>query len=217
MAKKFLDNKRIKGILFDLDGTIINSKRFHKKAWKLTCKQNGFEITKEELKMQEGRDAVEASKIILKNHELKINAKKFAKQKHENFLKIFKPKFFPMIVNTLKKLKTKYKIGLCTSANNDLIKKVFTEELIQLFDVIIKSGDYKNGKPSEEPIIMASKKIGLNLNEIAYVGDSYNDYLASKNCAIFFHFCPNKCEDMKLKRKNYVKIKNFKELLKILS
>jgi len=206
----------IKGILFDLDGTLIDSEKIHEKAWILTCNQNGFKITNEELIMQKGRDAIEASKIILKNHKLKINAKEFAKQKHENFLKMFKPKFFPMAVNALKKLKTKYKIGLCTSANKDIIEKSFSkQDLSNIFDVIIKLGDYKKGKPNNEPLILASKKMGLKLKEVAYVGDSHNDYLASKNCYELFYFCPKK-ENPKIPKK-IKRIKNFKELLNLLT
>lgn len=85
---------------------------------------------------------------------------------------------------TLKKLKAMgYKIGLITNGNSPLqYKKLQMLELTDKFDEIIVSGDTPYEKPDKRIFLMMAEKMGIEPQEMMYVGDHpLNDIEGSRN------------------------------------
>ena len=86
---------------------------------------------------------------------------------------------------TLKTLREEYKMGLVTTAEKKVID-IAKEKIPSLndFDVIITREDVTHTKPNPEVLIKGIKKLGLNRDEILYVGDLPSDILASHRAKI---------------------------------
>ncbi|HQN22284.1 MAG TPA: HAD hydrolase-like protein, partial [Thermotogota bacterium] len=55
----------IQGYIFDLDGVVVDTARFHYLAWKETARELGFELTQEDNERLKGVSRMESLEIIL--------------------------------------------------------------------------------------------------------------------------------------------------------
>ncbi|CAM3639451.1 HAD family hydrolase [Erysipelothrix urinaevulpis] len=60
--------------------------------------------------------------------------------------------------------------------------------LDKYMEVVILADDTLNHKPDPEPLDLCISRLGLMKDEVVYIGDTYDDYQASKNCGIDFAF-----------------------------
>ncbi len=91
---------------------------------------------------------------------------------------------FPEVPKTLKLLKKKgYLLGIVSNGSPYLLKKRFRPYL-NLFDVLADSKTLGIRKPSPFPIQYACKRLKIPINETIFVGDTIVDLLAAKNAKI---------------------------------
>ena len=174
-----MKNKVINCILFDFDGVLIDSLPAMEIAWKSVQNKFGISNTFADYKKYIGLPF----KDILK--QLNIN-KKYHEGINEHYSKISSQnknliKLNPYVKDTLDWLKGNFiKTGIVTSKD-----KVRTLDLIQYFqlnvEIVITPDLTEFGKPSSQPILLASKNLKLNTNEIIFVGDMESDMLCAFN------------------------------------
>lgn len=70
-----------------------------------------------------------------------------------------------------KELKPKYKIGLLSNANFNVLKDLFTPEQAKLFDASVMSYESKLIKPDKRMFELMVERLGVNLNECVFVDD----------------------------------------------
>ena len=154
---------KIKALLFDLDGTIVNvKKRYLNKIHKLTCKKLG-------LKQKSDKPSEKYWKTFNK-----IDIKK--RTDNVDIFDELNPQF-------LKKHKKNYKIGTITSTHPKTAEKEMKYlKIHDLFDVIIYA--HRNSKfgekPSPDGIIAACKRLNIQPKNAIYFGDNNRDMLTAK-------------------------------------
>lgn len=180
-------------ILFDLDGTLVDSYNSIVEAFKESfkfLKSKNFEIpykTDSEIRKLIGIPHAVTFKKICNNDEL---VSKAAEIFRETRMKA-DVKLMNHTIDVLKFLKEKdIKIGLITTSEKVVTEKILKEcKIYEFFDVIITKDDIKNPKPNPEPIFKAieilNSKFGKNfINGCVMVGDHPNDILCAKNAKI---------------------------------
>ena len=175
------------GIIFDLDGTLIDTTEFHAYTFKkaLDClKIKNSEELYEKFKTQIGKTLPEIIDTILPD----LDEEK--KKKIENLKWKFTleeiDKIKP-IQKSIKALKvfSKYPIGLFTSSTKKFSSKVLERLNIEkYFDVIVAKEDVTKGKPNPEGLTKTCEI--LNCDKCIYVGDSVYDELAAKRAKFIF-------------------------------
>ena len=63
----------IKGVIFDMDGVIVDTLDFHNKAFVLLFKEFGVSLTHEDIKRTYGRTAAENIQYLVKKYRIKRN------------------------------------------------------------------------------------------------------------------------------------------------
>ena len=173
-----------KAIIFDLDGTLLNTDLLIKKSFIHTFKKYkpGYTLSEEELLSFLGPSLKNTfSRYVEEDQvdELIQYYREYNQAHHEDYvtiypyveemLKYLKAQDFPLAVVT-----TKYKKAAILGLN------LFN--ITPYFDVIIGENDVKHSKPDPEGILCALKK--LNCQEGYYVGDNVTDIQAGKNAGI---------------------------------
>ncbi|MBE6798888.1 MAG: HAD family hydrolase [Ruminococcaceae bacterium] len=90
---------------------------------------------------------------------------------------------FPFTVPTLEQLKSRgYKLALITNGRSELQRrKIEMLGFEKYFDEIYVGGEHEKQKPSTEPFLYIAEKLGVDPNEMVYVGDNpENDVEASR-------------------------------------
>lgn len=203
-VKSVIKNMRkIRGIIYDLDGTIVSTQKLHENAWIYAGRKFKILITKQMLVDQRGISDQEASLMMLPDDKKYLFEKfKNTKIKYVNN-NLNKIKLLPHILKTIKSLtENNYNVWICTSASKNFVKKILElfKELKRIKDNIVWRESYKKEKPSPEALILTIKKMGLKKNQVYYIGDAPNDYKTSLNARIgFIYFCPNtKNKDLRI-------------------
>lgn len=161
---------KITTILFDLDGTLINSMDFHFNAWKIAFKKYNIKISKKEYFPLEGMSLNLIAEYFLIKNKKKISKKNIndiVNEKKKNYLlNANKIKVYEGLNKFLKILKkNKYKIGIVTSSHSDQVKKSLNKKFLQNFNVIVSGDMTKKNKPNPDPYLLASKLLKVHANK----------------------------------------------------
>jgi beta-phosphoglucomutase-like phosphatase (HAD superfamily) len=210
--------KKIKGVIYDLDGTIISTQKLHESAWIYAAKKLGLSITEKMLFDQRGiSDEISAAAILPSNKRNLINDFVEIKKSYVND-NIDKISIFPGTIETIHKLKNKkINVYICTSARENFVRKIleFFPELKECN--IIWREMYKNEKPMPESLNLTIKKMGINNSQVIYIGDALNDYKTSINANVrFIYFYPKEnSSDARIPKDVFV-ISSHKEIVDLL-
>lgn len=171
----------IKAVLFDLDGTLINTNDLILKSFKHTFKTMlDLEPTEEEITMNYGRPLQEIFKSYDENRiEEMINCyRKINLELHDDECKEFAD-----VDLMLQILKNKgIKIGIVTSKKSDMAERgAKLMGIFKYFDTFITPEVTIKHKPEGEPVLKACENLGVSPSEALMVGDSPYDILAGKN------------------------------------
>ena len=175
---------KIETILFDLDGTLIDTNELIIASFTHTVEKFGDRpYTREEILDFIGPPLVDSLTLVNPN---KIDDMVTAYREH-NYAKNEKyVQAYPDVVETIKKLKTKgYKMGIVTTKIHhtaELGLKIAGMEGI--FDVIIGLDDVENAKPHPEPVLTAIDQLKANPMTTLMVGDNYHDIEAGQNAGV---------------------------------
>ncbi len=97
---------------------------------------------------------------------------------------------YPKMEEVLKKYREK---GIPQGIVSAKTKKQYQIDVVEkglgvYFSAVVLADDTKNHKPHPEPLEQCLKKMGLEKEEVIYIGDALSDSLASKNAGIDFGY-----------------------------
>ena len=177
-----------KGIIFDLDGTIVDSLPYHYKAWKIFFKENKVENFSKRLKDYKGGGtldlltAVYGDKFSIK--ELKI----MTDDKEIIFREIYKNNVVPIMgfMDMFELIKSKkILVGIASNAIRKNVKMILSElKIYEKFDSIICGDEVKRGKPDPEMFDETIDRFNLKKEECLIFEDSVEGVSAAVNSRV---------------------------------
>lgn len=180
--------KKIKGLIFDLDGVIVFTDQFHYQAWKKMADKMGIYFDEEINNRLRGVSRMESLSIILKKYdgeELSLEEKeKLAEQKNTYYRNLLKTMTSEDVSDevreTLEELRKRgYKIAIGSSSQN--AKMILNQVgLTDAFDEISDGTNIVRSKPDPEVFLKAADFLGLEPEECAVVEDAYAGIDAAK-------------------------------------
>ncbi|MES2411037.1 MAG: beta-phosphoglucomutase [Bacteroidota bacterium] len=165
-----------KAFIFDLDGVIVDTARYHFLAWQKIAADLGIEFTPEHNEELKGVSRVRSLDIILRLGNIQAsedNKNKWLKQKNEDYLAYIEhmdeSEILPGVLNILEFIKEKNQlIGLGSASKNarPILEKV---KILHLFDVIVDGNDVTNAKPDPEVFLRAANLLNAtNENSMVF-------------------------------------------------
>ncbi len=190
-TKSFDLSYRLKAVLFDLDGVITDTAKFHYKAWKTISVQHGLTCTEEMNKQMTGRSRMDSLEYILKQNNATLSEEEkiaFAKEKNDlycSFLEELTPAdILPGISELLEELKAKgIKCILASASKNApfILKKLDIE---QYFAGIVNPDSLQKGKPESDIYIHAADLAGEWYTNCIGIEDAQSGINAIKGAGI---------------------------------
>ncbi|MGB0891808.1 MAG: beta-phosphoglucomutase [Flavobacteriaceae bacterium] len=157
-----------KGFIFDLDGVIVDTAKYHYLAWKKLANHLGFEFTKEQNELFKGVSRKRCLEILLEIGNRKATKEEFDTwmvEKNVDYLEYIKnmdaSEILPDVPRVLQFLKEKnITIALGSASKNaqPILEKV---NLLHYFDTIIDGNNVTKAKPNPEVFLLAAKQIGV--------------------------------------------------------
>jgi len=173
-------------ILFDLDGTLLNTNDLVLESLKYTIKTHlGTEVEDCKLYRYFGRPLVDIMADLdpARADSLIATYRDYNLSKHDNLTCLF-----PKVPETLKELK---KIGVVTGVVTSKTRKLAVKgltlfEIDDMFDICIAYEDTDRHKPEPDPVLKALSTLGLDPDKesVIMVGDSPYDILCANSAGV---------------------------------
>ena len=168
----FLDNIKImknkKAFIFDLDGVIVDTAKYHYLAWQKLSNQLGINFTPEDNELLKGVSRVRSLDIILEigNYQASQEDKnKWLIQKNEDYLSYLvdmdQSEILPGVIPVLEFLKANNQAIALGSASKNARPILEKTGIISYFDAIVDGNDVTNAKPDPEVFLNAAKALGI--------------------------------------------------------
>jgi HAD superfamily hydrolase (TIGR01509 family) len=180
----------LKAIIFDLDGTLVDSLPYHHESWRIFFKNNNLEEHdfSEVLKEYKGGGTLELMTSVFGDMYTKDELKKMTDDKEIIFRDIYKSKIYPIeglnkFLDNLKENNILLSIGSNAIRENVLMT---IEELgiTDYFSSIICGDEVSKGKPNPEMYLKTLSNLKMDKNECIIFEDSIEGVTAAKNAGI---------------------------------
>lgn len=156
----------IKAVIFDLDGVVVDTAKFHFVAWNDIAKQFGFEINAHQNEQLKGVSRIKSLDLILEWGHIKLSQEQktlLLNQKNEAYLaavnSLNKADILPGILEVLTYLKSKNIPVALGSASKNALPILQKLGINTLFNVIIDGNIVQKAKPDPEVFIQAANKL----------------------------------------------------------
>ena len=204
---KLGENKKIKAVIFDCDGTLVDSEHSHFLGWQYALKKLGIHFTPEEYISLSGKSAEANAQYLAKKLGLG-SAIEILKDKQNFFHSLQSKKLLPIeaTVNFMRRLaKEKFTLGIklavaSAAHKSEILLNLKHLEILHLLDVVISGQDDLNdyydaegtNKPKPYIYLHTAKLLGVCPSECLAIEDSYSGVCAGADAGCFTVAIPNK-------------------------
>jgi beta-phosphoglucomutase family hydrolase len=180
------DLSRYKGIVFDMDGTLIDSMGAHGLAWRRTCEKYAYPFDGQYIHNLGGVPTREIVKLLNEKHGLSHDLDQVTETKRLAFLEL---KDSPSIIDDTFQVMLRYqgilKMGVGTgSERNNAISMLTDTGLLERLETVVTATDVTHGKPHGETFITVATNMGLQPNECVVFEDTEVGRQAAQNAGM---------------------------------
>lgn len=186
--------KNIEGAIFDLDGVIVDTAKYHYSAWKKLANMLGFEFTEKDNEKLKGVSRKESLEILLKiggkeNEFSEVQKEELMDIKNSWYLeyidKLTEEDLLPGAKELILTLKEQgIKTGLATASKNAML---ILERLNikDLFDAIVDGTQISRAKPDPEIFLKCAQKLKIDPQKCIVFEDAAAGIKAAKLAGMF--------------------------------
>ena len=160
---------KISACIFDLDGVVVDTAKYHYIAWKSLANELGFDFTEEDNERLKGVSRMTSLEILLAIGKVELDEAtklKLAEKKNKNYLeyilKMTPEEILPGVKEFMNELRSKgIKIAL-GSASKNAMTILDQLELTTYFDAIVDGTHVSNAKPDPEVFIKGAQLLNVD-------------------------------------------------------
>lgn len=173
----------LSAMIFDVDGTLIDSNDAHAASWVETLAEDGVVVAFEAVRRRIGMGSDKLLPEVAEIDADSARGKKLTERRAELFREKFFPKLraFPQTRELFEHLIAQgLRVGIATSARGDELDRLL--DIARVRDLIAEhatSDDVERSKPDPDIILAALDQLGCSPNEALMVGDTPYDIAAA--------------------------------------
>jgi len=178
----------LKAFIFDLDGIIVDTAKYHFNSWKIIAKKIGFELSKTQNELLKGVSREESLNKILNwgNFSIsKLEKKKYLKEKNELYKRFIcdlnKMDVLPgvhKLIDFARIMEIPIALGSASKNAHQILEKL---EIKNKFKVIVDGNLTSKSKPHPEVFLKGAQMLGVNPKEVIVFEDSIAGVEAANN------------------------------------
>jgi beta-phosphoglucomutase family hydrolase len=180
------DLSAYKGIVFDMDGTLIDSMGSHAIAWQQTCEHFAFPYDGQYIYGLGGVPTRQIAKILNEKYSLNHDIDAVAEKKRQAWLLLDET---PRVIEDTFKIMERYqgllKMGVGTGSERGNAINMLTETgLLERLETVVTASDVTYGKPHGETFLTVAKNMGLSPDECVVFEDTEIGRQAAENAGM---------------------------------
>lgn len=184
--------KNYTAAIFDLDGVIVDTAKYHYLAWKRLAQELGFDFSEKDNERLKGVSRMRSLEILLEVGGLTFSEEKkieMADRKNkwyvEYITKMNKSELLPGAKECLVRLREKG-IGIALgSASKNASIILDNMEIIDLFDSVVDGNKVSKAKPDPEVFLLGAKELGISPDDCVVFEDAESGIAAAKAAGMY--------------------------------
>ncbi len=166
----------VKGVIFDLDGTLIDSEEIYYESDRILMAGYGIDLSREMKNKYVGISAIEMMSELKEIYNLPDSVDELVRKKNDYYLKIAKKKsiIFPEMLKFLKMIKNSgFPTAVASGTSQTILDRLLIVlDLKKYFDAIVSAESVNKGKPAPDIFLKTAKDLGIDPQFFAVVEDS---------------------------------------------
>ena len=169
-------SRKLKAVLFDMDGVLFDSMPNHAKSWSKVCTEFGLAMTPEEVYMHEGRTGASTINMLTHRYWNRDATQEEIEQIYKEKCRLFNLcSEAPKMQGAEQVLEEVKQAGITIVVVTGSGQKSLLERLNHNYpgffspELVVSSQDVKHGKPNPEPYLMGLEKAGVKPYEAMVV------------------------------------------------
>jgi beta-phosphoglucomutase len=179
----------IRGVLFDLDGVIVDTLHYHYLAWKHMFEKRGGTVKEHTILLHEGRNSREILPILMQETGVNISSEQqaqFIEEKRAYYRSIVRVHQYPKAFEVIDELRERgYKVALVTACALKNMQHSLDIEQQAHFDFIITGDEVPRAKPFPDPYVTAARQLGLKPQQCLVVENAPLGIEAARNAGMY--------------------------------
>lgn len=178
----------IRAVLFDYDGVLVDSMRYHVQAWQEVFRSYGVEVEDRVVYLNEGIGTYEMAMKLTEAFGLDLDEaelRRLVQRKQGLYRRLTRARMLPEAVALVRQVRDRgLATGLVTGSASRDLDPVLSPEQRTLFDVVVTSDDVKRGKPAPDPYLRAASTLNLSPAECLVIENAPMGIRAAKEAGM---------------------------------
>jgi HAD superfamily hydrolase (TIGR01509 family) len=181
----------LSALIFDLDGTLVDTNAAHVEAWVRAFARHGYKVHADRIGPEIGKGGDNLVPDLLGPEAEEQHGEALREASKEEYLQLAKERRFRVFDGAgalLDELRRRgIRTALATSSGDEHLDATFGsagEDLRARVDVVVGKSDVEHSKPYPDAVLAAVEKLGLSPAECAMVGDTPYDGLSAKRAGV---------------------------------
>ena len=153
----------IQALIFDCDGTLVDSMPVHYAAWKATLARYGFSFTRERFYSFAGQPTWRLVEMLAQEHGISVDVLAVAREKEADFLRsIHLVKPIERIVSIARQAVGQKKMAVASGGWRDITRLQLQQAgIFELFETVVTAEDTERHKPEPDVFLEAARRLGV--------------------------------------------------------
>lgn len=153
----------IKALIFDMDGTLLNTISIHYQAWETVCAKYGITVTKDYFFHLTGRPILEIGRQIVQDFQATVSPEVLVAEKEALVKANNQPvELIEPIVQLVYNYTGVLPMAIGTGSDREKALHMLTKTgLLHYFDCVVSADDVQNHKPHPETFLRCAEQMGI--------------------------------------------------------
>tara|TARA_B100000945_G_scaffold141290_1_gene113230 strand:- start:63 stop:641 length:579 start_codon:yes stop_codon:yes gene_type:complete len=151
------------GLIFDCDGTLVDTMPIHFKAWSITTKKYGLIFPEDRFYALGGVSPFEVLRILSSEQGVEVDPEAVTREKESRYMELIaEAEEIPEVIQIVRENHGKIPMAVASGGTHETVEGILNHCGIRhYFDAIVTSEDVKNPKPAPDTFLEAARRINV--------------------------------------------------------
>ena len=156
-----------RALIFDCDGTLVDSMPLHWRAWDIVCKRNGIEFSEKRHYAMGGIPSAKILQMLKDEQGLDFDPAEVSRQKEEAYIPLMpEAKLIEPIAAIARASQGNVPMAVATGGRTKYIRPLLEGlEILDWFGAVVTADDVENHKPAPDTFLKAAALLGVPAEE----------------------------------------------------